>query len=253
MRFSDILHTSNALELDLLVEDDKQAVILTRMSEPEIALKIMRSGLWASWLFTQQTIPAYASHVFKTLTTLPPVDDELGCILAGVAGVLKGELYTNNIYGNAKECHCHYQDLVAAYLSAGGKTEDVEEVLRRSQNIAGDRRGDYGKKLLTLLQSPLATFILVPAIEKSTPKFFETVAHNLCRDSRFDKYRQFVEKHIELDRGEHSSVTMDWLAYICSKKCPTSGPEVTQALDQVITVMQLGKGSSFASSRAANS
>lgn len=242
MRFSDILKTSNALELDLLVEDAQQAPILARLCEPEIALKVMRSGLWASLLFTQQTIPSYAMHVFQTLTILPPVDDELGPILAGVAGVLKGELYTNNIYGNAKECHSHYQDLVAAYLAAGGSINDVEEVARRSQDIYNDKRSEYGKRLLQLLKNPLATFILVPAIEKSTPKFFETVAQNLSRESRFDKYRQFVEKHIELDREEHSSVTMDWLAYICSKKQPTSGPEATRAIDQVITVMQLGKG-----------
>lgn len=241
MRFSDILHTSNALDLDLLVEDDKQAAILARLSEPEIALKVMRSGLWASLLFTQQTIPSYAAHVFQALTTLPPVDDELGPLLAGVSGVLKGELYTNNIYGNARECHCHYQDLVAAYLAAGGSQEAVEDVARRSRCILDDKRGEYGRRLLFLLKSPLATFILVPAIEKSTPKFFETVAQNLSRERRFDKYRQFVEKHIELDRGEHSSVTMDWLAYICSKQ-PVSGLDAAVAVDQVIDVMRLGKG-----------
>jgi len=241
VRFSDILTTNNVLELDLLIENDQQAAILDRLSESEIVLKVMRSGLWASLLFNQHTIPSYAAYVFQTLTTLSPVDDELGPILAGVMGAIKGELYTNNIYGNAKECHSHYQDLVTAYLAAGGKVETVEEVVRRLQGISNDKRSEYGKRLIQLLKNPLATFILVPAIEKSTPRFFETVARNLSCEARFDKYRQFVEKHIELDRGEHSSVTMDWLAYIL-KKQPHSIGYLTLSISQVITVMQLGKG-----------
>lgn len=240
MRFSNILQGSNVGALDTLVEDTEQAPILARMDEPEIALGIIRAGLWASYLFNQQIIPLYTAHVFQSLTQLPPVDDELGPLLAGVMGAVRGELFTNNIYGNAKACHSHYQDIVDAYLAAGGSLESVDKIVAETKTAPG-KKGQYITHLLNLLEDPLATFILIPAIEKSTPSFFETVAKHLNKAKRFDKYRLFVEKHVEFDRGEHSSVTMDWLEYIIRKMQP-SPEKVTKAVSQVLTVLNLNRG-----------
>jgi len=238
-KFADILNVTNATALDNLVEDTSQAEILSRMGDPNVALKVMCSGLWYSYMFNQYTIPTFAFHVFKSLTSLPPVNDELGGLLAGVMVAIKGELFNNNIFGNAKECHSHYLDMLDAYLSAGGDSDTDKQITRQESTKESSKQ--YSHHLKKLLSDPLSTFILIPAIDKNTPQFFETVVKHLCKEQRFDKYRQFVNRHIELDRGEHSSVTMGWLTYIM--KCqPPATPDIIKAVDNVITVIALGRG-----------
>ena len=239
MQFSALLPDApNVAALDQLVDDPEQAQILTYMGDRGIALKVMRSGLWFSYMFNRYTIPTYASHVFRALTRLSAVDDELGTILAGVMGAVKGELFNNNIYGG-KECHSHYLDMQRAYLAAGGDPEVVSGI--PTQRYSHTRSCIYADHLLTLLEDPLSTFILIPAIEKNTPHFFETVSKHLCREPQFDAYRQFVDRHIELDRGDHSCVTMDWLKYYLEHTATTIEQETT-AIAAVINIIELGRG-----------
>lgn len=240
MKFSDVFAgVAEAAVLDRLVDENEQAPILFRMGDPEIALRVIRSSVRSSYLFNRYTMPSYASHLFGALSLLPPVDDELGPILAGVAGAIKGELFNNNVYGRPKECHSHYHDMLTSYEAAGGDPAVVA-------TEGGGGKKDYADHLLETLKNRLATFVLVPAIEKSTPKFFETVAANLSDDPRFAKYRQFVEKHIELDRTEHSCVTMDWLAYFVGK-VPPPAYEVRVALRLATKAIALGRGRSVVS------
>lgn len=239
MKFFDLLENEKAKELDTLLEDENQPTILTKLNEPETVLKVMRSGLWYSYLFNRFTIPMFASHVFQSLIYFPPVNDENGPLLAGVAGAIKGELFNNNIYGGNR-CHSHYIDMAEAYNTASGDIEYLKELPEKIE--AADKktiRGAYAVDLIELLKNPIATFILVPAIEKGTPKFFETVSKNLSKESRFDKYRQFVDRHIELDRGEHSSVTMDWLAYVAENLEPNDSLTETE---MVINLLKLSRG-----------
>lgn len=99
MRFVDLFDLTRAIELDELVDDCRQASIISKMDDPAVALKVMKSGLWYSYMFNRYAVPLYASHVFRAISSFDRVDDPLGTILAGVMGAVKGELFNNNIYG----------------------------------------------------------------------------------------------------------------------------------------------------------
>ena len=247
MKLAKILGTRNAQELERVIEEGWQTPVIKRLQEPEIALKVMSTGVRSSYLFVKHIIPLYAAHVFQTLSTLAPVDDKLGPILAGITGAVQGELYNNNIYGRPKECHSHYLDMVEAFEYAGGDVSSVCEFEKASNGITEEAQG---RKIWTkeptayahhdtivLLKNPLSTFILVPAIEEMTPRLFESISRNLSPEARFDKYRQFLDRHVEIDRSEHSSVTTDWLEYFLSKK-HSSEYEIDESVENVITTME---------------
>lgn len=228
MNFVDI-HPAGQL-LDSFLENEKPSPILEKIGEAKTALHLMRSGLWFSKMFNRYAVPAYGVHIFKTVSLFESVNDELGTLLAGVSGIIKGELFNNNIYGNPRECHSHYEDMLVAYLEAGGKLQDQDLV-----------RPEYETALETVLANPLATFIFIAANEKWTPPFFEAVSKNLCQEARFDKYRQFVNRHIELDRGEHSSTAMKWLSFVYRKDSPFYYGDFESAVSDVILLMSSGR------------
>jgi hypothetical protein len=79
----------------------------------------------------------------------------------------------------------------------------------------------YKDNLFECCQDALAMFILMPANEALAPGVYARALATLSREKRFDKFRRFLERHVELDETDHGPIALDWLDTYIKK----AGPE----------------------------
>ncbi len=218
----DILQIPEASRLDAAIAAKGRSPVLDGLGDPERALRFVRAQLRGSYLFARFAVPSYASAVFSALTHFHPVDDALGPLVSSLVDVVRGELFNNNVFGRPGACHAHFHDMLEAYEAAGGDMAPVEDFLSmseihdfgyaimRSELWSPGSRG-YANELQACCRDPLALFILMPANELLAPAVYQRALASLSREPRFAKFRQFLERHVDLDGDDHGPTVMDLL------------------------------------------
>jgi hypothetical protein len=231
-------------DLEKKLADWANADIFFASKDATVAKTLAEITLCHTYLFGRFTLPSYAGHVFTTLRDLPPLDEEGGRILRSNAGVFRGELLTNNIYGRPGECHSHYVDMKEAAVRAGVDPQvinDFEEKERKYGFDAAIRKSslwskdmvDYALKLKELTKDPFTTFTIAVASEDTIQQGYTTILKYLNADGKFDEFRHFMKRHIELDRSEHGPATIRWLNYFV-RKCKPDASAIDKAIDQTV-------------------
>ncbi len=197
---------------------------LDNLWDPDRALRLIRSNVRGSYLFGRFLVPSYTEHVFGSLWRFPPVDDSLGPLISSIVEVVRGELLNNNVYERPGECHSHYHDALEAYREAGGDMEEINNFLSLNEKV-GIRMAlqtsplwspgsfSYAMHLIDCCRWQLQTFILMAVNEELAPRVYARILKSLSREPRFDKFRQFIERHVEFDSTGHGPVTLEWLDY----------------------------------------
>ncbi len=240
---SGILGVPQAERLQANIYRKAASPTLDRLDDPERALRFIRTNLRGSYLFGRILVPSYGSSVLAALTGLPPADDKLGVLISLILEVVKGEIANSNVFDRPGECHSHYYDAREAYEAAGGNMEEVSTFERLTQQ-AGIHCGlelsplwspgskAYAYAMIECSKNPLATFILMCANEELAPKVYRRVLASLSRLPRFDKFRHFIERHVQFDETGHGPVTLEWLDYFLAHAQVT--PNVRAATDLVL-------------------
>jgi hypothetical protein len=246
LTLSGVLQNEAAKRLEAVLSAKADSPVFKGLGKPENALRFMRASLRGSYLFGRFAVPSYAAAVFGALSAFPPADETLGSMLSGVSEMVRGELFTNNIFGRHGERHAHFHDLSEAYATAGG---DVREFWSFSELdaaygfpyalehsplwSAGAAR--YARGLVNCCGDRLAVFIMMPANEALTPLIYPQALKYLCREERFAKFRRYLEAHVELDANDHGAVALEWLAtFIARAKVPSS--ELRLATEKVLAL-----------------
>lgn len=230
----DILGVPSALKLQEAVAAKGASPTLDGLRDPEKALRFIRSNLRGSYLFARFAVPSYAAAAFSVLPEFPPVDDAMGTMLDRILEAVKGELMNNNIFGRAGERHSHYYDAREAYEAAGGDMAEVAAFERDAAKLGFGRAASespfwspkslaYAQALLRCCDDPIALFVLMPANEELAPRVYSAALARLPAEGRFDKFRQFFSRHVELDQGDHGPAALDWLEmYVRRASCPSA-------------------------------
>ncbi len=224
-----ILNVPEAAALQETIRIKGDSPSLDGLDDPAKAMRFLRTSLCGSYLFARFAVPSYAAAVFSSLTDLHPADDEVGSMLSRLTEAVRGELFNNNIFGRAGECHAHHNDMREAYEAAGGdlspwrssldlqRTNDLEAAMEQCPLwTPGSMR--YARNLMACCKDPLALFIMMPANEELAPRVYARSLASLPRGGRFDKFRRFLETHVALDEGDHGPAFLDWLEMYLKKK-----------------------------------
>lgn len=246
-----ILNTTEAAKLQEIIVAKGNSPVLDELDDPEKATRFARVNLRGSYLFARFAVPAFASSVFGSLVRFPPVDDTLGKLVLHLTQAVMGEICNNLIFLRPDECHSHYYDALEAYQAAGGDMAAVtiftEMVPRFGLDKAmamsgmwspGSRR--YASNLLECCQDPLAMFILMPANEELAPRVYARALDKLSREKRFDKFRQFLDRHVELDESDHGPITLEWLETYIEKAGPKPAA-IKTATEKVLAYFSGGR------------
>jgi len=230
-----------------------QAAIMRKAASPSLdglddherALRFIRSNLRGSYLFARFLVPSYAGAVFSSLTKFPPIDDELGPLISSIVDVVRGELTNNNVFERSGECHAHYHDALEAYEAAYGDMPQLEiDDFHRLESERGIHYAldhsslwspgsrAYARSLRACCRQPLATFILMSVNEELAPKIYDRVLASLSRHPRFDKFRHFIERHVQFDATGHGPVTLEWLE--CFISMARVGPMEVQTATELV-------------------
>ena len=223
---------------------------LLGLEDSERALRFVKGNLRGSYLFARFIVPSYSAAVFASLTNLPPVDDSIGPVIASIKDVVRGELTNNNIFERSGECHSHYYDALEAYKVANlGDITEVESfhLMEREKGIDyailnssfwSDRSRDYAHALIACCKQPLATFIMMSVNEEMAPAIYQKALESFSLDLRFNKFRQFMERHVQFDKDAHGPDTLKWLAYFLEAASVTV-EEIQTATDTVLRGLNL--------------
>lgn len=217
-----VLSVPEAKRLQEVIAEKGRSPVLDGLDDPARALRFLRANVCGSYLFARFATPSYAAAVFQSLTKMPPVDDELGRILSSIVDAVRGELFNNNIFDRAGECHSHFYDAFEAYASAGGDVSQVRAFLdaeRRhgfaraaaESELWGAGAVRHAHAMLACCRDPLALFVLMPANEDLTPRIYARALGSLSKEARFDAFRRFLERHVALDEDDHGPAALEWL------------------------------------------
>ena len=179
-----------------------------------------------------------------TLRDIPPLDEEGGRIVRSNAGVFGGELFTNNIYGRPGECHSHYVDMKEAAVWVGADLQVIDDFEEKERKYGFDtaisqsplwskKMVDYALRLKELTKNPLTTFTIAVASEDTIQQGYKTILSHLNADGKFEEFRHFMKRHIELDQSEHGPATIRWLNYYI-RKCKPDSSAIDKAIDQTV-------------------
>jgi hypothetical protein len=249
MLLSHYLPINEAKQLDAALYAKGQSKKLTLVSDPAQALKQMRASLRGSYLFGRHVVPKFASYVFEALARRCPVDDMTGVILRNIIDMCVGELATNNIFDKKGACHAHFYDCFEAYLAAGGDGKEVidfmtladeegtAKAIGMSPGLWSVGSAAYARKLLDVLNDQLSTFIVMPCNEVVTTIVNPVTLQHLPREARFDKFRRFLEVHVQLDGDDHGRAALEWLA-LHVKTANVTTEEMVVATNRVLALYQ---------------
>lgn len=241
-----ILQSNEGDRLEKALFSKAKSPILQNLGQPDVALKYMRASLRGSYLFGRHVVPTYLSHAFATLVNYPPANDVLGCVLNKMVNMCTEELSTNNIFGRKGECHSHFNDLFEAYAEAGGDVEefiafvslgDTKHAIKRSPYLWSKASAEFAEKLLVCCDDPLASFIVLPCNEMLSTIINPVALSNLSKEPRFNKFRRFLEVHIQLDGDDHEYVALEWLAFHL-KEAKVSQNQVVEATTKVLKLYE---------------
>lgn len=245
----DVLGIPEAKQLDEALASKGKSPVLLNLGLPENTERFMRASLRGSYLFGREVVPSYAAHVFASLRTQTPPGEEIGHVIRGITGMCIGELCTNNVYRRPGECHSHFHDMLEAYKEAGCNVDEFQTFLTAAAGrgtLSGIQENSelwstgskkYAEKLLAVCADPLASFILMPCNEILTTIIYPVAIAHMTNESRFDKFRHFLEVHVELDGDDHGCVALEWLA-LYKEKAKVSQEELATATKKVLALFQ---------------
>lgn len=246
LSLANILRSDEGNRLEKALFSKAESPILQNLGQPDAALKYMRASLRGSYLFGRHVVPTYLSHAFATLVNHPPANDVVGSVLHKMMGMCAGELSTNNIFGREGECHSHFNDLFEAYAEAGGDTEefiafmalgDTQSAIERSPGLWSKASAEFAAKLLACCNDPLASFIMMPCNEMLSTIINPVALSSLSKEPRFDKFRRFLEVHVQLDGDDHGYVALEWLA-LHLREAKVSSSQVAEAITKVLKLYE---------------
>lgn len=222
LTLSSILQNDEAKRLEAALASKGESHVLRSLGNPDNARWFMKACLRGSYLFGRHTVPSYISHVFHSLTHHAPANDVVGKTLNKLMNMCVGELSTNNIFCRDGECHAHFHDLYEAYVDAGGDTVAFAEFMRQAEHgtwqaiwtcadLWSIGSTQVAGRLLKCCDSPLASFILMPCNETLTTIIYPPALKSLSKEPQFDKFRRFLEVHVQLDGEDHGYVALEWL------------------------------------------
>lgn len=212
-----------AVQLSDYIRNKQYNKTIQDLSTDRNAFSFFRKTLRGSYLFARIVIPSFGAHVFKTLTRMPPLDDEMGKNVATIMDVIREEICNSNIYERDGECHSHFLDLLEAYKSADGEMTELEAFFDLDKKLSNLSEAielssfwtqgskDYASELIECCRDPLVLFMIIPVTELMVPVIFKKALETLSPDPRFDKFRKFLNKHIALDGDDHGPAVLNWL------------------------------------------
>lgn len=222
LSLSAILKNDVAAWLEAVLAEKAASPVLGRLNDPEEAERFLNVNLRGSYLFARYAVPAFASAIFASLSDGHPPDDGTGRLLAAITEAVSGELFNNNVFRRRGECHSHFHDLAEAFEAAVGNRTEVQAFLRQAERgfgpesdsapaswSSGSRR--FAWKLRSCCRDPLAILILMSANEILTPAVYAKALGSLSQEARFDAFRTFLCRHVELDQDDHGPATLRWL------------------------------------------
>ena len=225
-----VLKCPEANRLEMALVNKAGSPKLRALDTPENTLAFMKACLRGSYLFGRHLVPSYTSHAFAWLTGRHPTNNDVGRTLRRMFELCIGELCTNNIYNRPNECHAHFHDLQEACIDAGLEMDGFDyffdmatgtgtmEAIERCPSVWSPGSARYAGQLLICCDDPLATFIVMVCNELLTTIIYPVALEHLCKEERFNKFRRFLEVHVQLDGDDHGYAALEWLELYLNKK-----------------------------------
>ncbi len=204
--------------------------IFDACADETVAKKLVLLSLWHTYLFGRFTVPSYLGHQFLALRQMPPISNDHGRVLLNSLRLAEGELATNNIFRRDGEVHAHYFDMREACYEALSIHADVAEFeaaaktdLARAitSKVWSHEMQRYAEVLERVTRDPLSTFLIVHVSEDIIQRGYQCILKNLPTMARFEKYRLFLLRHIDLDTTEHGPATLQWLLWYIESQNPS--------------------------------
>ncbi len=223
--------------------------VFTNCTDEAVAEKLVVVTLWHTFVFGRFVLPSFIGHSFLSLRNLLPADDTIGKALRGVMSVGIGELATNNVFERAGETHSHYWDMREAYEQSIGRgnvlnlfesmasRNGVHSAAKHFPDYWSPNMRHYARLAERVTEKPLPTFILAAASEEVIRRGYEVILAHLPQTEQFGLFRLFLERHVELDSGDHGPATAEWFRTYVGY-CPPSDAEIENAVDEVTELIE---------------
>jgi hypothetical protein len=196
------------------------------LERPEALDNMVRASLLFTVCFYGNLLGCLRGYLSAALPKHPFAVQEDGTFLHLLLSLADEELSTGNIPMKRTTIGPHYVAMLEAAQAAGINTEPVETLVRNARSHAfGNRDGEIRMNLRTVMQetgfhrscieymllseqcaeiyhSALST---VGLRELSLSPAFEKLQLRIPADSKYEGYKIFLQKHIELDSGSNSA------------------------------------------------
>jgi hypothetical protein len=193
--------------------------IFSACKDPSDADRLIKISLGHTYLFGRITMPSYIGHLCFALRSIPPVKANLAQVVNSNIAMFTGEVCSNNIFGGV--AHAHYHDMLQAYTRATLEVEKVQcldtptfksaKQALEDTGVWTDAMLEYADHLETSTLDPLSTFLIAVISEETISESYKTILKNLNDNSKYDHFRTFMQRHIELDTAEHGPAAVRWL------------------------------------------
>ena len=213
----------NIQQINTQIYEYKKAVVnhplYNQLNTIEDVQKLMEIHVYAVWDFMSLL---KGLQIELTCTTLPwkPVGDTK--IRRLINSIVLEEESDVDCAGNPSS---HYEMYLDAMKECGANTNEIDKFVNSVSDL-------NLPKVNTAIDSFLATTFdilnsgeahkIASAFtfgrEDLIPDMFTAIVNDLSKEHKLDKFVYYLERHIELDAGEHGPLALELISNLCGKK-----------------------------------
>ena len=192
-----------------------------KLIEEHVTLNMIRASLAFTVCFYGNLIACLKFIVGTQLGRHPFAVEPNGTLLHLFLALADGELATKNIPTKNNSFTPHYVAMLEAAEDAGIETFAIEELvlqLRTARGPLSNTLNGFHPALIDyMLYSEQCTrkfedaFATIALRELTLSTNFSIIERHLPTKPQFDRYRKFLQTHIEVDSGEHAQLMSEAL------------------------------------------
>ena len=202
------------------ISDYKKAIInhplYTELNTIEDVQKLMEIHVYAVWDFMSLL---KGLQIELTCTTVPwkPIGD--GKIRRLINSIVLEEESDIDLAGSPSS---HYEMYLASMVECGANTNEINTFIN---NVTDNKLPKVNKEIdsflattFDILNSKKAHRIAAAFTfgrEDLIPDMFTAIINDLSKEHKLDNFKYYLERHIELDGGEHGPLALELISSLC--------------------------------------
>ncbi len=211
---------ANVLKINKNIQSYKNEILqhdlYKNMTSVEDIATLMEHHVYAVWDF-MSLLKALQSILTCTSSPWKPVGDKQ--IRRLINSIVLEEESDVDLYGNPAS---HYEMYLDAMKQAGANTSPIESFVENvsTNNIPelGSGIDDFLKSTFKVIDSEEAHKIAAAFTfgrEDLIPDMFTAIVEEYNTNNKLDKFVYYLERHIELDGGEHGPLALQLVSDLC--------------------------------------